>query len=141
MITSCGIIILNEKKQILMGHVTGQDFYDLPKGKNESNESYIDTALRECYEETSIRFKKHHLIELGMFNYRPDKRLFLFKSNVLSSDYNISELQCCSKFLDSSGRDVPEFDSYLWVNYSDIETYCAGSMFRLLNGNIKTMLL
>ena len=43
---SCGVIILNEFDEILMGHSTGNTFYDLPKGGVEEGEaSPVDTVL------------------------------------------------------------------------------------------------
>ena len=32
--------------------------YDLPKGKKEDNESFLDAAMREVYEETGLFFNK-----------------------------------------------------------------------------------
>ena len=51
-IESCGMIVM-DGCSILLIERNGK--WDLPKGKREEGESYIQTALRELEEETGIR--------------------------------------------------------------------------------------
>ena len=44
---SCGILVLNGQRELLLCHVTGQDHWDLPKGGAHADESPLQAALRE----------------------------------------------------------------------------------------------
>ena len=49
---SCGCVIINEEKVLLVQHIAGH--WDFPKGHMEENETEIQTAIREVKEETNI---------------------------------------------------------------------------------------
>lgn len=49
---SCGCIVIDNKKVLLVKHILGH--WDLPKGHMESEETEIETAVRETKEETNI---------------------------------------------------------------------------------------
>ena len=49
---SCGCIIINESKVLLVQHNAGH--WDFPKGHMEENETELETAIREVKEETNI---------------------------------------------------------------------------------------
>jgi len=118
--TSCGFII-HSKQGILACHPTGKPlkdgFYDLSKGHLEEGENPFDTAIRELKEETDLNFfelNKGLVKDLGLFNYRPDKDLYLFY--VYINDYiNINKLNCKSMFINKKGETVPEMDDYKFV--------------------------
>ncbi len=42
-VVSCGVIVTDGKK-FLIGHVTGQSHWDIPKGAQEPNETPVQTA-------------------------------------------------------------------------------------------------
>lgn len=50
---SCGCIIFNEKKEILLVHQTA-GHWGMPKGHVEKDETEIETAIREVKEETNL---------------------------------------------------------------------------------------
>ena len=50
---SCGCIILNDKKEVLLVH-HNKGHWDFPKGHVEEGETEIQTAIREVKEETNI---------------------------------------------------------------------------------------
>lgn len=50
---SCGCIVMNEKKEILLVH-HNKEHWDLPKGHVEEGETEEQTAAREVKEETNI---------------------------------------------------------------------------------------
>lgn len=50
---SCGCIILNDKKEVLLVH-HNKGHWDFPKGHVEEGETELQTAIREVKEETNI---------------------------------------------------------------------------------------
>lgn len=55
MIVSCGTVIVRRVGDTyLFLLLRSWNFWDFPKGRNESGESYFETALRETEEETSL---------------------------------------------------------------------------------------
>ena len=50
---SCGCIIINDKKEVLLVH-HNKGHWDFPKGHVEDGETEIQTAIREVKEETNI---------------------------------------------------------------------------------------
>jgi 8-oxo-dGTP pyrophosphatase MutT (NUDIX family) len=137
---SSGILILNEFNQILVCHVTGQNFWDLPKGKMELNESPIQTAIRECKEECSLIFSESDLEDLGLFAYNKYKNLYLFKAKVRFDWIELDKLVCVAKFYDENKKMfIYEMDNYKWIHLNEIEKYCTESMIKVLH-KVKKML-
>lgn len=93
---SCGIIILNNENKILLGHVTGQKHWDVPKGLKNENEEYIDTAIRETKEETGLNIIRNDLKYIDYFIYNKKKDLVLYRYKIENID--ISILKCNSLF-------------------------------------------
>lgn len=58
---SC-VIIRNAKSQILLQERTDRNMWGLPGGCQNLGEDLRDTAVREVYEETSIRLDPHELV-------------------------------------------------------------------------------
>ena len=56
--------IIKLNNSILLGHSTNNAHWDIPKGMIEHNESPIDTAIRETFEETNIQLNKEQLMDL-----------------------------------------------------------------------------
>lgn len=133
---SAGTIIVNEKGEILMGHVTNTtmpEIWDLPKGMVEPNESPIDAAIRECQEEFGISLEKQALTEIGNCKYNSQKNVWLFITLVEKEKVDLTTLKCDSMFMDSTGKEFPEIDAYRWVKFSDVPFDCAKSMVKLLH--------
>ena len=76
---SCGTLVINSAGDLLLCHVTGHDLWDLPKGMQEPDEPALRSARRELHEETGLEFAESLFVEIGCFDFRPDKRLHLFK--------------------------------------------------------------
>lgn len=131
---SCGVLVVDKNNQLLILHVTGQDFWDIPKGTQEEFESPIDTALREMEEESGIVASKENLIEIGWCEYNRFKDLWVFLLFV--DDIDLDKLNCKSTFTDKYNEECPEIDNYRMVDLSEADQYMCGSLKRLYNNEI-----
>jgi len=129
---SCGVIIQNSKMQILgcIPYGFHDNRIDIPKGHLEDGETYIETAIREVYEETGIKLPIESLIDLGMFEYTKYKDLYLFYCKCEIEDVN--ELTCSTYFETKSGL-RPEMIGYEWVEQNNIENKFYKGLIPILN--------
>ena len=100
-----GLIILNKKCKVLLCKSSKTDNWQFPQGGIDKNETPLDAAYRELFEEVNIQKNQVELIsEYPEWIKGQNQKWFLF---MLKEDVNIS-----------FHNDVkPEFDSYDWVNY------------------------
>ena len=132
--TSCGVIIINEKNEIFMGHSTGNKFYDIPKGLLDEGENELECALRECKEETSIDLTNKPLKDLGLFSYNKEKNLYLYLLFIKKEEIDLGGLVCNSFFEDFYSKKMkPEVDEFKWISLDSLTENCAKSMGKLLN--------
>ena len=131
---SCGVLVLNERGQLLLGHATGARHWDIPKGESEAAEAPRNAAARELMEETGLQVDPQALHDLGSFAYRPDKHLHLFA--LLSPQFDPADCRCTSVFCDTYGRKRPELDAFEWVGFDQAPHRCARSMRRVLTDSL-----
>jgi len=132
---SCGIVILNAQRELLLCHVTGQDHWDLPKGGLHADESPLQAALRETREETGLDLAAQALLDLGRFDYRPKKDLHLFATLMLRLD--VAQLSCDSHFSQfATGTRLPEMDGYDWFGFDRIGERCTAKMTAVLTARV-----
>lgn len=128
---SCGLILTNNNK-ILLGHVTGKKFWDIPKGEIEDNESHIECCLRELEEETNLDYQNlsKGFTELGLYKYNTNKDLYLYKI-----EHDIQDLTklCCNSYFDMDGIKVPEIDRYKMVPFDEINKFANSHMSFILH--------
>jgi len=133
---SCGVLIVNAERELLLCHVTGQRHWDLPKGGMAAGESPLDTALRETAEETGLELDGTALTDLGRFDYRRRKTLHLFAT--LMPRLDVGTLRCASHFSDlASGQRLPEMDGYAWFAFADAPRHTGARMSAVLSGRIE----
>src|SRR5262249_43219173 len=81
-VVSCGVVMLNERREIFVCHATGTARWDLPKGLQDPGETALQTAVRETWEETSLALDAATLTDLGLHPYLPAKDLHLYALRV-----------------------------------------------------------
>jgi 8-oxo-dGTP pyrophosphatase MutT (NUDIX family) len=129
---SCGILVLNDARELLLCHATGTPRWDIPKGGAEVGERALDAALRETAEETGLAFAPGRLLDLGAMKYRPGKDLHLFA--VLSERFDAAQCRCSTHFVDRFGRSRPEMDGFAWVPFDEVTRRVGKSMAALIGG-------
>lgn len=130
---SCGIVILNPGRELLLCHVTGQGHWDLPKGGMDAGETPLEAALRETREETglSLAAEADRLRDLGRLRYTGKKDLHLFA--IRMPRFDLAPLHCASVFEERpSGRRLPEMDGYAWVGFERVAERCTAKMAAVL---------
>jgi len=127
---SAGVIVTNGKK-LLLCHVTGGKHWDLPKGKLDPNETHVDAAVRELYEETGLRVGATDLVPLGVFKYKPTKDLSLFLYHVDKMP-KIKDLECLSTFDSGKGVYKKEMDGFANVDWEKISRHVVPDMLQVL---------
>ncbi|WP_194725325.1 NUDIX hydrolase [Noviherbaspirillum malthae] len=127
--TSCGTVIVNRDGKILLAHVTGTRYWDIPKGVQEYDESPFEAAKRELYEETGLVFDDDHFLEIGDFDYLADKRLYLFFVRAPANLQSLAHLKCTSHFRNKvTGLPTVEMDDFRWASRSEIARLCTPEM-------------
>ena len=128
---SCGVLILNPQRELLLCHVTGQNHWDLPKGGIDIGETPLQAALRETVEETGLQLRAADLVELGRYKYTAKKNLHLFATQ--TPRFALAGLHCDSHYLDArSGRQLPEMDGYGWFDFARVAALCTPRMATVL---------
>ena len=123
---SCGTLIVNPAGQLLLCHVTGTAKWDIPKGMQDDGETTLEAAMRELREEAGIVvFDAGRFVDLGVFDYRPDKRLHLYKVDSGADLQGLDELVCTSFFPHhATGVETPEVDGYRWAARRELTRLC-----------------
>lgn len=130
---SCGVIVRRAAGELLLGHATGNNYWDIPKGVRDAGETSIAAALRELREEAGIEFEAHRLQDLGLHKYLPRKDLHLFVLNPADPTLNIDACCCSTHYTPRyGGREIPEVDAYRWSLRGEVPELCGKNMARVL---------
>ena len=95
------------------------NYLDLPKGRQDSGETHVQTAIRELYEETGLQVEEHELKYEGLFKYISSKNLSIFS---ICMSFNTETLKCLSQFTNTMGQSVYEMLGYERVKYESIDS-------------------
>ena len=130
---SCGLLVINERGALLLGHSTGSAHWDLPKGLIDQGEGPLLCALRAATEEFGLDFTPARLMDLRRHAYYPGKDLHLFVVSTTTQETDIRNCQCTSYFDHHvTGQNMPEVDGFAWAEPGELETMLFKSMRKLL---------
>lgn len=130
---SCGVLLFNEKRELFVAHVTGQDWWDIPKGLLDEGEAPLYAALREAREEAGLVLQEDALHDLGLQPYLPNKDLYLFTTIWPYATLDLVFCRCSSFFeCKKTGLERPEVDAYQWIPIDSIPDYGGKYLTKLL---------
>lgn len=119
--TTCGIFLINNKQQILLVHPINapKNMWSIPKGVMDEGETYMETAIRELFEETNIKLdvdspKIKRKMEFDLMKYRKTKKQLKSFAIIVDDDFSGETLKCTSTFENRDGVKVPENDLVHW---------------------------
>jgi putative (di)nucleoside polyphosphate hydrolase len=129
MLTTCGVLI-TDGINYLICHPINSRWWDIPKGQQDPGETHAETAVRELQEETGLVITIDQLEDLGIHDYRPKKRLALFRIR-MDVIPDPTTMVCKSKF--KSGMNyIPEMDAYKIVDRDTCISMVNPSMQKVL---------
>lgn len=122
---SAGIVLILNNSKILLAHPTKSKWlqtYSVPKGGVEEGEGWIDAALRELKEETSLIVRSDSIVNPNdpiIIEYK-NKKGQKYKKLILYKVYinNISEVGMDCETLPKSRLQLKEID---WCGFLDKE--------------------
>jgi 8-oxo-dGTP pyrophosphatase MutT (NUDIX family) len=123
-VRAAGLFLVNKENKILVGHPTNHDpnFWSIPKGKIDGNETPLEAAIRETYEESNFKLFKdlHKFIEIGKYVYRHKKKdIMLFAHFEKESGYWDNIVIQCNSNVPVERGGFPEMDDYKWVTLDE----------------------
>lgn len=131
--TTSAAVIITDGELLLMGHITGNLGWDLPKGQVDPGESFLQAAVRELGEETGIQVQPTQLIPLGTHTYTNTKNLVLYVwPRTTAQMPDPSQLVCTSMFVDQQGEMVPELDKFEIVRWDQLSQWARPPLLRVL---------
>lgn len=114
-LSAMAVVMCNGKILSTNEMIYGKETLSLPKGHKEENESIIETAIRECYEETNIVISKEDLVkELTSYSYE-----FLTPSNKLIRKTIVSFLF----EVQTEGNPIPKEERMISVQWMDKDEF------------------
>ena len=129
MIISSGLaIIINSKILLVKPKGLEEGFYSIPKGLVEKNESILDTAIRETYEETGVLISKDlidktpHICNYVSNSEKITKRVYYFVVKIESYE-----------LIKQGEIDFLEIDSYNFYERQHAEKVIYWKMLSILN--------
>lgn len=125
-------VILTDGYSFLVGHSTGNDFYDIPKGNVNDGESARSASVRETKEETSVILNPQELIDLGVFDYNRSKKLHLFLMKTLQLP-SLDKMICTSFFWHPKKEEFfPEADYFKYIKFEEKEVFLTHNLCRVI---------
>lgn len=118
-----GIIICNNKEQVLWAKRFGQNSWQFPQGGIKDGESIEQAMYRELHEEVGLHPQDVKIVAInrGWQRYKLPKRLIRRDSNPVcigqKQRWFLLQLTCDERKINTLASPSPEFDSWRWVNF------------------------
>lgn len=115
MVVSCGIVIVRKGDELRYLLLRSHNYWDFPKGKMESDEDPLETALRETSEETGIASDELNFrwgkVSKESDKYKKGRKFVIY----FVAETNREEINL--PINDELGR--AEHDEYRWMTYDE----------------------
>ena len=82
LVCSCGCLIFNEKKQVLLQKRSDDNLWGNPGGTMELGETIYDTAIREIKEETNLDIEKKDLKIFNIYSGEEQHHIYPNKDEI-----------------------------------------------------------
>lgn len=114
-LSAMAVVMCNGKILSTNEMIYGKETLSLPKGHKEENESLIETAIRECFEETNIVISEEDLVrQLTPYSYEfltPSNRLV--RKTIVPFLFEVNE----------EGNPIPKEERMLSVQWMDVAEF------------------
>ncbi len=114
MTTGCGVLVINEKGQLLLQKRSDTGEWGVPGGAMEPAETYIEAAKRELYEETGIEVSDLNLFGL----YSGEERVIHYPNGDVV--YSLSVIFITDKYSGFISNDDSEVLEHRFFDREDI---------------------
>ncbi|RTZ65848.1 MAG: RNA pyrophosphohydrolase [Aquificaceae bacterium] len=119
-----GIILANCDGKVFWGKRIGQTSWQFPQGGIDPGETPLEAMYRELHEETGLLSK--HVEVIGCtrdwLRYRLPKHMIRHRSSPTcigqKQRWFLLRLMCSDNSVNLRATNIPEFDSWRWVDYS-----------------------
>ena len=118
-----GIVLCNDKGQVLWARRIGQDAWQFPQGGIKKGESPEKALYRELTEEVGLTKKDVQIIgsTRGWLRYRLPRRMIRHDSHPVcvgqKQKWYLLKLTSDDSAINVRASDKPEFDGWSWVSY------------------------
>jgi len=122
---AAGIFLLRKDKHVLLCHPTNHplNFFSIPKGLIDEDETLLDATIRECFEETNILLSPHFKFYPLLYSIYPNNKKCLTSFYILESendiDFNSFDIKCNSRVPEDIGGFL-EVDFHEWTHISNL---------------------
>lgn len=114
-LSAMAVVMCNGKILSTNEMIYGKETLSLPKGHKEENETIIETAIRECYEETNVIISKKNLVkELTSYSYQfltPSNKLI--RKTIVPFIFEVNDV----------GNPIPKEERMISVQWMDINEF------------------
>ena len=117
-----GIIVANDKGQVLWARRIGQDAWQFPQGGIDANESVEEALYRELKEETGLNPDQVEIAGTtrGWLRYKLPKRMLRQNSSSFVGQkqrWYLLKMLAEDDAVSFEHSNTPEFDHWRWVSY------------------------
>lgn len=123
------VVFLNGKILTTNEMIFGREAVSLPKGHVEENEAFLETAIRECFEETNIVLSHDELVrELKPYSYefsRPNDEAALIRKTIVPFLFEAKR----------AGEPMPKEERVLSVQWMEVNDFLEKCSYE----NVKTL--